>query len=299
MPVFLLSTIRSLMHYMIYSLISSRTSKGLSLGELIRAFCIIIIASYRGCFHGYWHWYYFIFAFLDDFRDFPPKFPLFLFNICEAENLLFSILMFQGPSRLQKDWGFFCANIFGREAPGAEESDEGGQEVQDGPTGAASLLVCASRAHLAPKRPLAFVFYGWLRPERKIAPYFSWYFLRRRRRRRRNPSSTSGRVRSSCPATATGGKSPPSSPQTPPWRGRSFFITIFIIYISTIITTISTSWFDIIPLIVCGRSIPGYCFSVVCMLVLSNLSLFRGEVIFSDCVVLIMPLVMIMIDTCE
>ena len=39
-----LSTISPLMHVMIYVLIYSRTSKGLSLGELIRAFHIIIFA---------------------------------------------------------------------------------------------------------------------------------------------------------------------------------------------------------------------------------------------------------------
>jgi hypothetical protein len=44
---FFLSTISSLMHDIAISLICSRMSKGLSLGELIRAFYIIIFASYR------------------------------------------------------------------------------------------------------------------------------------------------------------------------------------------------------------------------------------------------------------
>jgi hypothetical protein len=44
---FILPTISSLMHDIVYSPTCSRTSKGLSLGELIHAFCIIIFASYR------------------------------------------------------------------------------------------------------------------------------------------------------------------------------------------------------------------------------------------------------------
>jgi hypothetical protein len=49
--------------------------------------------------------------------------------------------------------------------------------------------------------------------------------------------------------------------------GRCIFITIFII---PNISTISTSIFDIIPLIVYGRSNSGYCLSVVCMFVLAK-----------------------------
>jgi hypothetical protein len=58
---------------------------------------------------------------------------------------------------------------------------------------------------------------------------------------------------------------------------RSFFISIFII---SNINTISTSRFDIIPLIVCGRSNPKYCLSVVCMFVLGNLSYFVVKIYF-------------------
>jgi hypothetical protein len=46
-PYFFLSTISSLMHDIVNLLTCSRTTNGLSLGELIRAFCIIIFASYR------------------------------------------------------------------------------------------------------------------------------------------------------------------------------------------------------------------------------------------------------------
>jgi hypothetical protein len=51
--------------------------------------------------------------------------------------------------------------------------------------------------------------------------------------------------------------------------GRSIFITIFII---PNISTISTLRFNVIPLIVCGRSNPRYCLGVVCMFLLGNLS---------------------------
>ena len=43
------------------------------------------------------------YAFLDDFGDFSTKPLSCVFNIWEAENLLFRILMFQGPSGAQKD----------------------------------------------------------------------------------------------------------------------------------------------------------------------------------------------------
>ena len=98
MLVFLLSTISSLMHDMIHSLICLRTSKGLSLGELIRAFCIIIIATYRTSFYCYLHWSFIIYALLDDLWDFPTKSLVLVFNFWEAENLLFRMLMFFGPS---------------------------------------------------------------------------------------------------------------------------------------------------------------------------------------------------------
>jgi hypothetical protein len=77
---------------------------------------------------------------------------------------------------------------------------------------------------------------------------------------------------------------------------RSIFITIFII---PNISTISTSRFDVIPLIVCGRSNHEHYSSVVCMFVLGNLSLFCGEVTLSDCIVFHIPLIMMMFGTCE
>ena len=79
---------------MIYSLICSRTSKDLSLGELIRAFCIIIIYTYMHHIGSYLPHYIIILAYLDDLRDFPTKSLSLVFNFWEAENLFFHILLF-------------------------------------------------------------------------------------------------------------------------------------------------------------------------------------------------------------
>jgi hypothetical protein len=66
-----------------------------------------------------------------------------------------------------------------------------------------------------------------------------------------------------------------------------------------VIFHISTSRFDVILLIFCGRLNHGYCLSVLCMFVIGILSLFCGEVILSDCFVSHMLLIKIMFDTCE
>jgi hypothetical protein len=59
---YLFININSLMHVMIYSLTYSRTSKGLSLGELIRAFYIIILLVYFVILKCYLHCYIIVFA---------------------------------------------------------------------------------------------------------------------------------------------------------------------------------------------------------------------------------------------
>jgi hypothetical protein len=73
-----------------------------NLGELIRAFCIIIVGSYRSILHCYLHWSFIIYAVLDDLWDFPTKSFLLVFNFLEAEKLLFPILIFHGPYRTKK-----------------------------------------------------------------------------------------------------------------------------------------------------------------------------------------------------
>ena len=77
------------MHVMIYVLIYSRTSKGLSLGELIRAFYISIII-----WECYMHFYINVLHVLDDLWDFHTKSLFLVFNIWEAEYPLFLSLLF-------------------------------------------------------------------------------------------------------------------------------------------------------------------------------------------------------------
>jgi hypothetical protein len=103
--------------------------------------------------------------------------------------------------------------------------------------------------------------------DEKGTPYFSHIFLRRRRRRK--PSSTSRRADLLLPV----GNHRHHRHRLLLGVGGSIFITNFII---PNISTISTSGFNVTPLIVCGRSNPAYCLSVVCMFVLGNLSIFCG-----------------------
>ena len=117
-----------------------------------------------------------------------------------------------------------------------------------------------------------------------------------RRRRRRKSSPTPGEGRSCCTGVSGEGEIDAIDIPTPPWLGRRHLINISI---STIITTISIYEIDFIPLIVCVELNPGYRFEASCMFVIGTLSLFGGEIIYSDCVVIIMPLVHIMFDTFE
>ena len=73
------------MHVMIYVLTYSRTSKGLSLGELIRAFYIIIFITYIIIWECYLHCYIDVLHVLDDLWDFHTKSLFLAFNIWEAE----------------------------------------------------------------------------------------------------------------------------------------------------------------------------------------------------------------------
>ena len=96
-----LSTISPLIHVMIYELTYSRTSKGLSLGELIRAFyiiisiyCIIILECHLHCYIDVLH-------VLDDLWDFHTKSLFLAFNIWEAEYPPFLVFIVSGVSRTQ------------------------------------------------------------------------------------------------------------------------------------------------------------------------------------------------------
>lgn len=65
------------MHVMIYVLIYSRTSKGLSLGELIRAFYIIIYTLHIGIIGMFYQCYVIVLHVLDDFMGLSYKVPIF------------------------------------------------------------------------------------------------------------------------------------------------------------------------------------------------------------------------------
>ena len=80
-----LSTISPSMHIMIYVLIYSRMSKGLSLGELILAFYIIIFIPYVIIWECYMHCYINVLHVLDDLWDFHTKSLFLAFNIWGAE----------------------------------------------------------------------------------------------------------------------------------------------------------------------------------------------------------------------
>jgi hypothetical protein len=125
---------------------------------------------------------------------------------------------------------------------------------------------------------------GCLHLRRKVMPYFFHIFLRQRR----NPSSTAGRADLLLPVEGNcchhchrillGIGEHLHHPQ------HEHHLHLEILRH---------------PLIVSGRSNPGYCLRVVCMFVLANLSFFYGEVILIDCVVPHTPLIMIMFDTFE
>ena len=100
-----LSTISPLMHVMIYVLIYSRTSKGLSLGELISAFYIIIYTTYIIILECYWNYYINVLHVLDDFGYFHTKSLFLIFNIWEAENSHFIVFIGAGATGTQMEKG--------------------------------------------------------------------------------------------------------------------------------------------------------------------------------------------------
>lgn len=291
---FFLSTISSLIHDMIYSLICSRTSKGLSLGELIRAFYIIIIVTYMFSFHWYMPSYTIIYAFLVDFRDFPTKSPSLVFNSWEAENLLFRLLLFQEPSRHLKIEEKLPDQFFTRRKTMRERSTRGRPRGPNDPRWRALHVWARHLGSFEPRTLSRAPFYTRASVSPKnlshIFPEIYWdggggecpLLLRERA----DPAA---------PVPLVKGKSTPSTPPLLLGLG-GIYINISI---STIITTISICEIDFMPLIVCVELNPGYHFEASCMFVIGTLSLFGREIIYSDCVVIIMPLVHILFDTCE
>jgi hypothetical protein len=103
--------------------------------------------------------------FLDDLWDFPTKSLLLVFNLWEAENLHFRILMFQGSYGTQKLWDFYSVNIFAREASEAQETHEGAHEARTRPGGTDPILVHSTLACFLVERRLTSHFL-WLTPSR-------------------------------------------------------------------------------------------------------------------------------------
>jgi hypothetical protein len=112
MPIFILSTISSLMHDIVYSLICSRTSKGLRLGELIHTFCIIILTWYRSDLHCYLHWSWLILPFLDDLQDFLTKSPPWYLIFGIKKSPIFVFCCSKDLLELKKGQGFLQYNYF-------------------------------------------------------------------------------------------------------------------------------------------------------------------------------------------
>jgi hypothetical protein len=68
------------------------------------------------------------------------------------------IFTFQGPSGLKLTWDFLGVNILPREAPGAQEVNEGGHETQKRPGGMGPSPGRATLSRLMLKPPLPSIF---------------------------------------------------------------------------------------------------------------------------------------------
>jgi hypothetical protein len=150
-----ISFINHNLFHMFHTLICSRASKGLSLGELLHAFYIIIFASYRDSFYCYSHWYCTIFTYLDDLWDFLIKSLVLVFNSWKVENLIFRIFIFQGSSGTQLNRGKISCKFFIWEKTTSTISQRGRPRAQSGAHGAARYPCRTMGAYLALVRPLA------------------------------------------------------------------------------------------------------------------------------------------------
>jgi hypothetical protein len=197
-------------------------------------------------------------------------------------------LLFQRPSGTQKALGYLQCQYFitrsgriTRTMRGATRPKRAWVTQPTYQTAPSGLVWPSSVAS-------ALYFYVRLHLGRKPTPYFSSNFLRQRR----NPSSTFGRADPVIQLLLPVGNRCHHHHRLLLGMGRSISITI------PIISTISTSRFDVIPLLICGRLNHEYCLSVVCMFVLGILSLFCSEIIHSNCVVIHTPLIIIIFGTC-
>jgi hypothetical protein len=101
--------------------------------------------------------------FYNDLWEFPSIPLIFGYNSTEQENPIMRIFTFQGPSRTKLTWDFSGINILPREAPGAQEFNEGATrakraKVAQAPAFIASSLHCrpssSPNAQLDPKMPI-------------------------------------------------------------------------------------------------------------------------------------------------
>ena len=113
------------MHVMIYVLTYSRTSKGLTLGELIRAFYIIIYTTYIIILECYWNYYINVLHVLDDFGDFHTKSLFLVFNIWEAENPLFLVFIVSGATGTQMEKRKVAQSFLHQENQRGQKIEEG------------------------------------------------------------------------------------------------------------------------------------------------------------------------------
>ena len=157
---YFLSTISPSMHAMIYVLIYSETSKGLSLGELIRAFYIIIFIPYIILLECYLHCYVDVLHVLDDLWDFHKKSLFLAFNIWEAKYTPFIVFIVSRVSRTQIIKGKIPRQVFIRRRVEERRPKTGGPNgvgPRDPPSGPSST---SSRG----------AFYQHLRLRRKGTP---------------------------------------------------------------------------------------------------------------------------------
>jgi hypothetical protein len=110
-----LSTISSLIHVMIYSLTYLRTSKGLSLGELIRAFYIFILVVHIVILKCYLHCYIIVFACFRWFMGLSYKVPICGILISGSQKTpFFHVFDVSGPSGYQMNRGKMHNHYFSR-----------------------------------------------------------------------------------------------------------------------------------------------------------------------------------------
>jgi hypothetical protein len=197
------------------------------------------------------HQSFIIHAFLDDLWDFIQSLPFGISFSGDRKSPVFVFCCFKDLLDLKLIGDFYSLNILSREASGEVVAHKRSYEAQMGKGGAAHQAGRATRARLALEHHLISIFfYVRLRFDRKEMPYFSHNFFRQRR----NPSSTSERADLLLPPE---GNCHRHYHRLLLGLGEILHHLPITIFIIPNISTISTSIFGVISLIVCGRSNPG------------------------------------------